>query len=202
MIRTFLFDLGNVLVHFSVERMCRQMAAVCNCSEKRVYDLLFDSGLLDKLEIGQISEDDAYREFTEALGAQVDREQLDLAACDIFAFPSHAEGMPNSPLEAMAMERPVVAFAIPPVEEIDGGKGVVALCPPFDVAAFAESIRRLAVGKEERLRRGAQGRAVVHDRFLVRRSMAAAAERLREEVRVRRGEAADLRSVASAGRAG
>jgi glycosyltransferase involved in cell wall biosynthesis len=148
-----------------------------------------------------IASDPALRSRVQLLPACAPEEVWDyLAACDIFAFPSHAEGMPNSPLEAMAMERPVVAFSIPAVEEIDGGEDVLALCPPFDVAAFAESIRRLAIGKEERARRGAQGRAVVHDRFLVRRSMAAAVERLREETRAVRGDAGGLRSVASAGR--
>jgi teichuronic acid biosynthesis glycosyltransferase TuaC len=150
-----------------------------------------------------IASDPVLRSRVQLLPACAPDEVWDyLAASDIFAFPSHAEGMPNSPLEAMAMERPVVAFAIPPVQEIDGGKGIVDLCPPFDVAAFAESIRRLAIGEDERLRRGAEGRAVVRERFLVRRSMAAAVERLREEVRGARGGAAGLRSVASAGRAG
>ena len=45
-----------------------------------------------------------------------------LCAGDIFAFSSHEEGMPNSLLEAMAMGLPSIAFAIPPVLEIESGK--------------------------------------------------------------------------------
>ena len=61
-----------------------------------------------------------------------------LCAADIFAFTSHHEGMPNSLLEAMAMGLPSVAFAIPPVHEIESGTGAVVLVPPFDPALFAD----------------------------------------------------------------
>ena len=49
-----------------------------------------------------------------------------LCAADIFVFTSHREGMPNSLLESMAMAVPSIAFAIPPVKEIEGGQ--VASC--------------------------------------------------------------------------
>jgi glycosyltransferase involved in cell wall biosynthesis len=103
-----------------------------------------------------------------------------LAAADIFAFSSHKEGMPNSLLEAMAMELPVVAFAIPAVEEIDGGTGALVKVPPFKVEAFASAIRRLAETADERRRRGREARAIVQNRFLGRRNMAIALERIRE----------------------
>ena len=125
-----------------------------------------------------------------------------LAAADIFAFASHAEGMPNSPLEAMAMERPVVAFAIPPILELDANAGVIALCRPFDVEAFSESILRLAVGRDERHSRGREGRVLVHHRFLLRRNMALAVEKLEEMVVVARRNEAAIRSVAGARQAG
>ena len=150
-----------------------------------------------------IQADPILRSCVQILPACAPEEVWDyLAASDIFAFPSHAEGMPNSPLEAMAMERPVVAFAIPPVLELDGGTGVVALCPPFDVESLADSIRRLAVGREERDRRGRQGRALVQSRFLVRRSMMAAAERIEERVLAAQENGPSVRSAARARWAG
>ena len=71
-----------------------------------------------------------------------------LCAADIFAFPStyKGEGMPNSLLEAMVMGLPAVAFAIPPVLEIEAGtRRTHVLVPPLRLARLlAEAILRLA----------------------------------------------------------
>jgi teichuronic acid biosynthesis glycosyltransferase TuaC len=101
-----------------------------------------------------------------------------LSAADLFAFGSHREGMPNSLLEAMAMGIPSIAFAIPPVREIDAGTGALALVPPLDAARFSEEIVRLASDPLERRRLGELGRAEVLKRFLVDRNMATALARL------------------------
>lgn len=103
-----------------------------------------------------------------------------LCAADIFAFPSHREGMPNSLLEAMSMGVPAIAFAIPPVQEIEAGTGGLVLIPPLSLERFAEAIVGLASDPQERHRIGAIGRALVAERFSVRRNMAAAFARLRE----------------------
>jgi glycosyltransferase involved in cell wall biosynthesis len=97
-----------------------------------------------------------------------------LCAADIFAFPSHREGMPNSLLEAMAMEVPSIAFAIPPVDEIDAGTGALVLVPPLDSARFADEIVRLASEPGTRVLIGKAGEAQVRKRFDVTRNMAAA----------------------------
>jgi teichuronic acid biosynthesis glycosyltransferase TuaC len=97
-----------------------------------------------------------------------------LCAADIFAFPSHAEGMPNSLLEAMAMEIPSIAFAIPPVNEIDAGTGALVLVPPLDTARFADEIVRLASDRSTRVLIGQAGEAQVRKRFDVTRNMATA----------------------------
>jgi glucose-1-phosphatase len=83
-IRAFLFDLGNVLVHFSTERMCRQVGDACGCSQQRAYELMFESDLLKDLEVGLISEEDAFQRFKQALGSELDRKKLKRAASDIF----------------------------------------------------------------------------------------------------------------------
>ncbi len=101
-----------------------------------------------------------------------------LCAADIFVFASHNEGMPNSLLEAMSMGVASIAFAIPPVKEIEAGTGALVLVPPRDSGRFAEEILRLASNPDERARIGAIGRTQVIERFLVRRSMAAAFARL------------------------
>jgi len=101
-----------------------------------------------------------------------------LCAADIFAFTSHNEGMPNSLLEAMAMGVPAIAFAIPPVLEIDAGTGALLTVPPLASAPFAEAILVLASSSEARTRLGQKGRSRVLDRFIVKKNMAAALEQL------------------------
>jgi glycosyltransferase involved in cell wall biosynthesis len=108
-----------------------------------------------------------------------------LCAADLFAFTSHAEGMPNSLLEALAMGVPAVAFAIPPVVEMAAGTEGVLLVPPQDVTGLAEALVRLAAVPDERARRGAIGKNQVLERFMVHKNMAIALDRLTEVVRMR-----------------
>ena len=100
-----------------------------------------------------------------------------LNAADIFAFPSHAEGMPNSLLEAMAAGVPALAYAIPPVLEINDGGALLAV-PPLDVSALARALGELASSAELRRRIGERGKARVLGAYQTRASMAAAASRL------------------------
>jgi teichuronic acid biosynthesis glycosyltransferase TuaC len=101
-----------------------------------------------------------------------------LCAADIFAFTSHHEGMPNSLLEAMAMGLPAVAFAIPPVVELEAGTGALVTVPPFNSARFAEVIVRLAASLTERVRMGEKAKALIRERYMVKNNMAIALERL------------------------
>jgi glycosyltransferase involved in cell wall biosynthesis len=97
-----------------------------------------------------------------------------LCAGDIFIFPSHHEGMPNSLLEAVAIGLPAISFAIPAVQELEAGSGGVALVPPFDSKMLGEAILRLAASPDERMRLGQAGRAMVMNKYSVTRNMAAA----------------------------
>ena len=101
-----------------------------------------------------------------------------LCAADIFAFTSHEEGMPNSLLEAMAMALPSIAFAIPPVLEIDGGAGALLTVPAFDHERFVAALLMLADSPAERRALGERGRRRVAERFLVRENMREALTRL------------------------
>jgi glucose-1-phosphatase len=87
--RPFLyFDMGNVLLFFSHERMAAQMAAVVGITPQRAWQILFDGDLCDRYEKGLVSEDQFYDEFcTSAAVANlpaVDRAALEQAANDIF----------------------------------------------------------------------------------------------------------------------
>jgi glycosyltransferase involved in cell wall biosynthesis len=113
-----------------------------------------------------------------------------LCAADIFAFPSHEEGMPNSLLEAMAMSLPSIAFGISPVLEIDGGTGCLISVPPLESALFSDAILRLSDSPGERARIGERGKLRVMSHFMARINMAKAVESLARVIQ-RRGPLTD-----------
>ncbi len=86
MIRTFLFDLGNVLLHFSHRRMCEQIGAILGKTADEVQAALFGSDLLHELECGRASEEDFQQQLEQSLNVTVEREALRLAASDIFTL--------------------------------------------------------------------------------------------------------------------
>ena len=84
MIKTLLFDIGGVLLYFSHERMCTQIAAVCGLSSSVVRQILFEEPVYHAFERGEIGERDYHQQFEEAVGRSVPLEELRLAASDIF----------------------------------------------------------------------------------------------------------------------
>jgi putative hydrolase of the HAD superfamily len=83
------FDVGNVLLAFSHERMCRQMADVAGVPPEVVWRALFDGELAAQLlcdfETGRVTPDEFFAEFCRTTGTTPDRDRLRLAATDIFA---------------------------------------------------------------------------------------------------------------------
>lgn len=84
MIRTLLLDLGNVLVPFSHEKMCRQVAGLVGIDPAAVHGAIFDSGLLPPLERGELLPAEFQRQLQERLGVRFDTDALHRAASDIF----------------------------------------------------------------------------------------------------------------------
>ncbi len=84
------FDLGNVLLSFSHEQMCRQMAEVAGVSPEAVRETLFTAppdgrrSIQWRFERGDLNALAVYEHFCEALGVRPDREQLSAAGCNIF----------------------------------------------------------------------------------------------------------------------
>ncbi len=105
-------------------------------------------------------------------GARTDVADL-LAAADIFALPSHFEGLPMSVIEAMLCGLPVVATTIrgPREQVANGATGL--LVPPGDVPRLAAALGRLAGDMPMRRRMGEAGRA----RALIRYDELAVVER-------------------------
>ncbi len=88
-----------------------------------------------------------------------------MAAMDLFALTSHWEGLPYTVLDAMALEKPVVATAAVGTRDIvqDGITGL--LTPVGDPEATARAIARLLAAPDEARAMGATGRQVVLRRY-------------------------------------
>jgi glycosyltransferase involved in cell wall biosynthesis len=119
-----------------------------------------------------------------------------LAAADIFALPSHKEGVPVSLLEAMAAGLPAVATDVGGIGEVleDGRTGYVV--PLKDPQALHDELERLVSDGASRDRMGAAARETVSKKFLWDHNASAMLE-LYEEVLERRvspcPEAVDVR---------
>jgi len=94
-----------------------------------------------------------------------------LGAMDIFALPSHTEGLSIATIEAMSCGTPVVVTDCGGPTEIvsDGVTGLVV--PPCDPQAMANALVRLARDSALRTCLAANGRARARDAFSVERML-------------------------------
>jgi glycosyltransferase involved in cell wall biosynthesis len=92
-----------------------------------------------------------------------------LSAIDVFAFATNSEGFGQVMVEAMAMSKPVVASAIPPLTEIavDGDTGL--LVERGNPRAFADALIQLIKDPLKRERMGLRGRERVEKFFTAER---------------------------------
>jgi glycosyltransferase involved in cell wall biosynthesis len=88
-----------------------------------------------------------------------------LAAADIVAVPSRAEGLGIAALEAMAAGRPVVASRVGGLAEAIEHDVTGLLVPPEDAASLGAAIERLARDPAARDRLGLVAAARVRERF-------------------------------------
>ncbi len=98
------------------------------------------------------------------LGPRSDVPSL-LAAADLFALPSHREGLPLALLEAMLAGKPIVASAVGGIPEAirPGEHGV--LVPAGEVEPLAEALGSLLADPGERARLGEAARARAEREF-------------------------------------
>ena len=83
------FDLGMVLVEFSHEQMCRQMAEVAGTTSEAVREAIFGnaecSAALIKYETGRMTTDEFFACFSHVTGTSADRRRLADAVRNIFS---------------------------------------------------------------------------------------------------------------------
>ena len=108
-------------------------------------------------DIGAMLADSTLGTQLRVLGPRTDVAAV-LAAADIFALPSHFEGLPMSVIEAMLTGLPVVSTAIrgPREQVVDGETGL--LVPPMTVQPLADALQRLVSDRALRARMGQAGR--------------------------------------------
>jgi L-malate glycosyltransferase len=126
--------------------------------------------------VGEVDLDDGLQALVRGLGLENHLSLLGrrsdmpevLSAFDIFVLSSHDEGMSNAILEAMAMEKPVVATDVGGTGEVlrHGRSGL--LVPPKDPEALAAAINEM-LGQPARAREmGRFGRRIVEEGFSAR----------------------------------
>ena len=96
MIKTVLFDMGNVLIKFSHERMCRQIGDLCRRTDAEIRHLLFNSELQWNFERGFLSEAAFHAEVERLVEHPLELAHLVHAGSDIFE--------PNSAIEPIVAE--------------------------------------------------------------------------------------------------
>ncbi len=80
------FDLGKVLVDFSLERMLEQVGAVAGVSAERAHEILYADGLMQRHETGRLDSRGLYEAFCTAAGSRPDYDALLRATNEIFTL--------------------------------------------------------------------------------------------------------------------
>lgn len=84
-IKTIFFDLGGVLINFSHEKMCENIAQCCQIDNDLVRAHLFKKGLGEQYERGEIDSHTIHKHFCQLSGIALDFAELMEAAASIFS---------------------------------------------------------------------------------------------------------------------
>jgi putative hydrolase of the HAD superfamily len=98
MIRAVFFDIGNVVLYFSHERMFRQLAAVSGATVAEVRREAVDRGLAQRYDRGELSTEDFLARLQALGGGDGNAAAMRRAATDIFSVNRGVESV----VEALA----------------------------------------------------------------------------------------------------
>ena len=133
--------------------------ALGNIKDTEIHYVICGKG--DQLEaLRTLAEEQGVQDNVHFLGYRTDVVDI-CSQSDIFAFPSHREGLGLAALEAMYSGLPLVASKVRgPVDFMkDGETGY--MCSPDDETAFADAIKRLKTDVNRRIRMGENNQKVV-----------------------------------------
>lgn len=85
MIKTVFFDIGNVLLYFSYQKMCEQIGEVCGLSRDEVHQHLIENKFGERHETGQVSSNELFEHFQCHSSRSLTQEKFFLATCAIFS---------------------------------------------------------------------------------------------------------------------
>jgi len=83
-INTFLFDLGNVLLFFSHDKMCQQVGDLCGKSGEEIRRLMFQNQKILDIDRGSMTNAEVQHWIEAQTGASLDGRELLHALSDIF----------------------------------------------------------------------------------------------------------------------
>jgi HAD superfamily hydrolase (TIGR01509 family) len=83
-LRAVFFDIGNVVLYFSHQRMWCQLAAACGATAHAIRAGILDSGYTVLMDRGDVTTDDFVARLEEISGRRLDRASVRAAAAGIF----------------------------------------------------------------------------------------------------------------------
>lgn len=165
---------GRICEHKGYRYLVEAAVKVLRDEPETLFVVVGDGELRGELE--RLIADRGLNGSFRLLGHREDVPEL-VAGFDVFALSSTVEGMCLAVVEAMAIEKPVVATAVGGVPESVVGGETGVLVPPRDPDALASEILRLLRDEREARRLAAAGRERARARYS-QQAMAAATEAL------------------------
>jgi putative hydrolase of the HAD superfamily len=108
MIKTILFDLGNVIIPFDFKRAYARMAALCGCPAEEVPARIRATGLVGPFEKGEIEAEPFVRELCGALKLNISHQEF----CDWWSCVFLPEPLvPEELLEDLASRHRLLALS-------------------------------------------------------------------------------------------